>query len=148
MGRRISVSQLISDQKYTITRLEHTVHVSARLVITHPTSSSPFSNTFASSCTLLNFAKLCVRAYAPQAAIYPVCLMPPPNSLRKWRALFMNFDGPTRIEPMGAPSHKVINPPRQELLGWKESGDPPNPLLKHKLTLSNGSHSSFILIPL
>ena len=143
MGRRISVSQLISDQKYTITRLEHTVHVSARLVITHPTSSSPFSNTFASSCTLLNFAKLCVRAYAPQAAIYPVCLMPPPNSLRKWRALFMNFDGPTRIEPMGAPSHKG-----QELLGWEESGDLPNPLLKHKLTLSNGSHNSFILIPL
>ena len=103
-----------------------------------PISRSPRSRYRVRECTAANLMKLCESAYAAHAASIPVCLMPPPKSFLNRLAFIMNSSVPTRQDPIGAPGNTAVSS------WWKRSTvQLPRPLLKHRLTESNGSHSSF-----
>ncbi len=73
----------------------------------------------------------------------PVCLIPPPKSFLNQRAFLMNSVEPTRQDPIGAPETSQFQSPHKDILCWNV----PSPLLKHKLTESNGSQRSFRGVP-
>jgi hypothetical protein len=130
----------------TGTRL--TMLVSTGAVIVHPISLASFSSHCASWCVYCSLPKFSVKAVRAADVSRPACLNPAPNIFRKCVAFFMNGFGPIIMLRRGGwrDISVLCLRSRRAVVTHLPMGAP-SPLLKHRLTLSNGRQSSSIVCP-